>query len=388
MRLEFVQLALQPKSNIRQLCQRFNISPPTGYKWIERFREQGADGLVDLSRRPHSSPNKTAEELEKVILALHDKHPSWGGRKLRNRLVQLGAGTLPVVSTFTEVLRRNGRILPSVEHPGPLKRFARLQANQLWQMDFKGEFRTQEGWCYPLTVVDDCTRYALCIAACSNQRTATVKEHLTRLFQRYGLPDAILTDNGSPWGSSDPLCKYTTLGVWLLQLGVQLLHGRPYHPQTQGKIERFHKTLKAEVLNRKVLLNLAMCQEAFDEWRPIYNYERSHESLGDAVPRDCYQVSSRTFPEKLEEPEYLDTDHIRRVKSKGEITFQNQFYYVGRAFYGKEVAMRPTRRNGIYEVFYGPFKVGRIDTAIPDTPKSKYLSIRDDNPPFCFSEEQ
>lgn len=388
MRLEFVQLAMQPGSNIREQCRRFGISPPTGYKWIDRFKEHGPAGLKDRSRRPHESPSKTDAEEEGLVLQLREEHPDWGGRKLRRRLQDLGHQDVPGASTITDILRRNGKLGKPEEHPGPHKRFSRAAPNELWQMDFKGEFRLHKGWCHPLTVLDDCSRYALCLAACSNQRRPIVQDHLTALFRRYGLPQMMLADNSAPWGSGDPRCQYTGLGVWLLRLGIRLIHGRPYHPQTQGKDERFHKTLKTEVLARRELHCLEACQEAFDQWRSIYNHQRPHEALGLDVPSTHYQSSPRGFPEALPTPEYPSSDIVRTVKSKGEITFQNQFYYVGRAFTGFLVAIRPTKRERIHEVFFGPHKLGRIDQTRPSSSKWHYLSIRDTHPPFCFDDPE
>jgi transposase InsO family protein len=388
MRMEFVQLALQPGSNIRELCRRFDVSAPTGYKWLHRFRSLGQVGLSDMSRRPHTSPVKTDERFEDLILALREQHPVWGGRKLRRRLQDLGHQHIPSASTITEILRRHGQLSDPEEHPGPFQRFSRPEPNDLWQMDFKGEFRMSEGWCHPLTVLDDCSRFSLCVAACSNQRRPVVQDHLTTIFKRYGMPRTILADNAPPWGSGDPRCRYTGLGVWFLQLGIQVIHGRPYHPQTQGKDERFHKTLKAEVIARRDLFDLIMCQEAFDQWRPIYNHQRPHESLNMDVPSAHYRASPRNFPEKLTEPEYLDSDIVRTVKSKGEITFQNQFYYIGNAFAGHRIALRPTREDQIYEVFYGPTKIGRINRTLPTISKWKYMSIQDQHPPFCFYDQE
>jgi transposase InsO family protein len=385
MRLDFVHLALHPDSNVRDLCRRFAISSPTGYKWINRYKEEGSDGLKDRTRRPHTCPSKTDTEQEVLVLSLRVEHPAWGGRKLRRRLQDLGHKDIPATSTITDILRRNGMLNNSEEHPGPFQRFSRPCPNELWQMDFKGEFRLHQGWCHPLTVLDDCSRYALCVAACSNQQRTTVQDHLISLFRRYGLPQTMLTDNGKPWGSSgDPRCLHTGLGVWLMRLGVRLIHGRPYHPQTQGKDERFHKTLKTEVLNRRELQHLEECQDAFDQWRSIYNHQRPHEALNLDVPSAHYYPSPRPYPETLPEPEYLGSDIIRIVKSKGEITFRNQFYAIGHAFVGSRIAIRATHKDSIYEVFFGPYKLGRIDLSAPAESKWKYARIRDDHPPFSF----
>jgi hypothetical protein len=206
------------------------------------------------------------------------------------------------------VLRRNGKLNPAetAKHQ-PLTRFERSAPNELWQMDFKGHFATDQGRCHPLSVLDEHSRSSLGIIACAEQTDATVREHLTTLFCRYGLPDAMLADNGSPWGGSGAQ-GYAAFEVWRLRLGIRLHHGRPYHPQTQGKDKRFHRSPDVEVLQLRRLADLPLCQTAFDTWRQIYNTERPHEALGLAVPPTRYRPSPIAFPEHLAEPEYYATD--------------------------------------------------------------------------------
>ena len=232
---------------MRELCRRFGISPTTGYKWLERFRVGGEAGLSDRPRRPQHSPGRTGSEIEEMVLKVRDTHPAWGGRKLRAWLSARGHELLPSPSTITAILRRHGRIDPSegAKHRA-WQRFEHLEPNQLWQMDFKGHFAMLEGRCHPLTVLDDHSRFSLGLEACGDERTQTVQQRLTRIFRRYGLPERMVMDNGAPWGH-DADHHHTPLTVWLLRLGISVSHGRPYHPQTQGKDERFHRTLKAEV---------------------------------------------------------------------------------------------------------------------------------------------
>jgi len=173
--------------------------------------------------------------------------PRLGGRKIRRRLQDLRHQAVPSASTITAILHRNGRIegAASAGHK-PFERFERVAPNELWQMDYKGHFATAAGRCHPLTVVDDHSRYAVGLRACSDERAGTVRAELTAIFRCYGLPERMLMDNGSPWGSSDGEHRHTGLSLWLLELGVAVSHGRPHHPQTQGKDERFHRTLMAE----------------------------------------------------------------------------------------------------------------------------------------------
>ena len=324
LRREFVELALMDGANMQALCERFGISRPTGYKWLHRFEQQGAAGLLDRSRRPHTSPKRTQENMERSVLTLRDEHPAWGTRKIRHLL-----GTvedIPSPSTLTQILRRNGRLDPkeSAKHR-PFKRFEHPDPNLLWQMDFKGHFGlAREGRCHPLTVLDDYSRFCLLLCACRDERTRTVQDELSACFKERGLPEQILCDNGPPWGNASAACGHTALSVWLMRLGIRVCHGRPWHPQTQGKEERFHRTLLDElirpVMGLCVRWNAAAaspqkpganpsqsgkavqvadhgsCQMLFDSWRSSYNYVRPHQAIDLRTPASRYQPSPRLFP--------------------------------------------------------------------------------------------
>jgi transposase InsO family protein len=304
-RREFVLLFEQEGANRRALCRRFGISPETGYALGRRYREEGVAGLGDRSRRPQRSPGRTGAAMEARVLAVRDAHPCWGGRKIRRRLQDLGHEEVPSASTITEVLRRHGRIDPAASAARELPlRFERAAPNELWQMDFKGHFAIVSGRCHPLTVLDDHSRYSLGLRACGDETEATVETELTAIFRRYGLPLRMLMDNGSPWGSAHAEHRYTRFELWLMELGIAVSHGRPYHPQTQGKDERFHRTLAAEAIGRRRFADLAACQRRFDRWREVYNTERPHEALDLATPMARYIPSPRAFPEKLEPFDY------------------------------------------------------------------------------------
>jgi len=361
-RREFVELAIQPEANVKQLCGRFGISRKTGYKWLKRYREAKELGLRDRSRRPRQSPQRSSVEVEAKVLALRDANSAWGARTIRTRLEVLGHQEVPASSTIHAILRRHQRIDPkeSSKHR-PFQRFEREAPNQLWQMDFKGHFALGNGQrCHPLGMVDDHSRFALCLQACRNQQGETVQQQLTTTFRRYGLPEAMLMDNGSPWGSSDPDHPYTPLTVWLLRLGVGIGHGRPCHPQTQGKQERFHRTLKAEVLTGPVLKDFPQAQARFDQWREVYNHERPHQALGMAVPASRYQVSPRSFPEVLPPIEYGPGDVVRKVQDQGKISFQNRDFRIGKAFRGYPVALRPSLQDGVFIVHFCSHQIAEI----------------------------
>jgi hypothetical protein len=230
-------------------------------------------------------------------------------------------------------------------------------------MDFKGPLKlVNAGRCDILTLLDDHSRFSLAVEACANQRSETVKERLRGVFGRYGLPERILCDNGSPWGSAEAACPYTEFSVWLLRLGVELIHGRPYHPQTQGKEERFHGSLQVEVLNQSTAwCDLEQCQKRFSQFRDCYNSERPHEALEMEVPLSRYRPSLRAMPEKLPELEYLAQDEVRRVKTKGEVKFKGHLLYVGQAFAGLDVAFRASAQEDHWELFFGWKRIGQLN---------------------------
>jgi transposase InsO family protein len=359
-RHEFVMLFEQEGVNRRELCRRFGISPTIGYRLLARYRQEGKAGLVDRSRRPQRSPGRSSAETEALVLAVRDEHPAWGGRKIRRRLQDLGQRT-PGASTITAILHRHGRIsaAASAQHR-TFERFERAAPNELWQMDYKGHFATGTGRCHPLTVVDDHSRYAIGLRACGDEREGTVQAELTAMFRRYGLPERMLTDNGAPWGS-DAVHRHTWLTVWLLELGVAVSHGRPYHPQTQGKDERFHRTLTAEVIGRRAFADLAQCQQRFDAWRVVYNTQRPHEALALATPASRYCPSQRSFPEKIEPFDYGPEAIVRRVDGDGWLSFRNRPIKLGRAFSYRRVALRATDQDGCFDVLFCAHKVGALN---------------------------
>lgn len=376
-RQEFVLLARQPGAVFTRLCARYGISTKTGYKWCKRFVEGGAQALADRSRRPRSSPRRTCGQLEDQVVCLY-RETTWGGRKLRRRLQDLGQEHVPAASTCTEILRRHGCLSQSQsERPGAFQRFERAASNELWQMDFKGHFATQAGArCHPLTVLDDHSRFNVVLEPAGDQTGKTVRRILTSAFATYGLPEAILCDNGEPWGAAEPVCPYTTLGVWLLELGVRVLHGRPYHPQTQGKDERFHKTLDRELISRHTWRDLAHCAERFPPYRHRYNCERPHDSLHGDTPVQHYRPSPRNLPAALTPIEYPAGTQAHIVRSKGMITFDGQTWYVGRAFAGKPIGLRACpQTDGLWQVWYAHQQLGQIDLRTPREPKHTLRAI-------------
>ena len=365
LRQEFLSLANQPGSNFSQLCGRFGISRKTGYKWRRRGEQSGACGLADRSRRPQHSPRRSEPAIEQQVLTIRDQY-GWGARKIKSCLDRTGQGPL-AKSTVHAILRRHERVTNSPDQvSGAYQRFEQERPNQLWQMDFKGHYRLgNHQRCHPLTVLDDHSRYSLCLQACRNEQTGTVQQQLTLTFRRYGLPERMLMDNGSPWGN-DREHPYTPLTVWLLRLGIAVSHSRPYHPQTQGKDERFHRSLKVEVLAQRVFADFVRMQVRFDQWRYCYNHVRPHEALAMAVPASRYQPSQRSFPEQLPPLEYGATDQVRKVQSGGKISFRNREFRIGKAFRGYPVALRPTAQDGLYDVYFATHRISQIDLHQPE----------------------
>jgi transposase InsO family protein len=362
LREEFVQLAMQPGVNRRELCRRFGIAPKTGYKWLGRHAAEGPSGLHDRSRRPRHSPTRTVGEVaERVIQLRRESRNSWGGRKLAQLLAEEGGPRL-APSTITGVLRRAGLLDPAAA-PGqhPWQRFEHIAPNALWQMDFKGYFPLLDhSRCHPLTVLDDHSRFAVLLKACADQRGATVQDGLTSVFRRYGLPAAMLMDNGSPWGDRD--LPFTGLSLWLIRLGIRVSHGRPYHPQTQGKDERFHRTLKFEVLRHFNFTTLEHCQREFDRFRDRYNLRRPHDALKLATPASRYYPSTIPFPETLPPIDYPPGLELRKVQAEGWVSYRGYAFRVCKALRGLPVALRPVEETDSQrEVLFCHQVIARID---------------------------
>ena len=381
LRREFVAVAAAETVPFRHLCQRYGISAKTGYKWVRRAAAPAdptpaaagteadapppRDPLADRSRRPRTSPRRTGPDLVAAVLAIRDANPAWGGRKIHHRLLQLGHAAVPAPSTITDLLHRHDRITPVADAPRRWQRFAQAAPNGLWQLDFMGhtpldQARGGRDRLHPLAVLDDCSRFALGLAACATEQGTVVEAVLTGLFRRYGLPAALLADNGPPWGTAGS-GGISTVEAWLLRLGIDLWHGRAYHPQTQGKVERFHGTVAAEVLTYRPPTDLAAAQVAFDAFRHTYNHERPHEAIGYAVPASRYAPSPRPFPERLPEPVYGPDDTVRRVQRCGTVSVAGRPRFVGHGLAGQTVALRPTLVDGVVTVYFCHRRVVTLD---------------------------
>jgi transposase InsO family protein len=359
-RREFVGLVKQDGANVRELCRRYGISPTTAYKWIERS-EDPEETYEDRSRRPQQSPHETKAAMVAKILEFRDEHPGWNARKIRHVLRLRKEQDVPAASTIGAILKRNGRITEAASKAArKWERFERGEPNELSQIDFKGYFQTGQGRCYPLTMLDDHSRFSQILKACTNERTETVKAHLIDCFRRYGMPRQINADNGNPWGNASG-DRHTTLTVWLMRRGVRVTHSRPGHPQTNGKEERFHRTLKAELLGNRWFSTIAEVQRELDRWRDVYNLERPHEALGMDVPASRYRASTLAYPEEVPPIVYDATDVVRKVMCRGGVRFHGREYYIGKGFVGEPVALRPAEEDGVWNVFYCHQQVASVD---------------------------
>ncbi|MFZ5857275.1 MAG: IS481 family transposase [Chloroflexota bacterium] len=357
-RQEFVELASKEGANIRGLCREFGITPRTGYKWLRRYQEQGSPGLYDRSRRPKSSPRKSSSLVEESVLKVRRAHPTWGGRKIQWKLEQDGVAPVPAASTITAILSRHEMLDPqeSPKH-SPLQRFEMERANQLWQIDFKGRFEISNGFvCHPLTVLDDHSRFLVGLKACSNEHSRTVQRQLKDIFSCYGMPERMLMDNGSTWKGF-----HTGLTFWLVRLGIQVVHGRIHHPQTQGKDERLHRTLKNELLIRQTFYDLSDCQFKFNQWKDCYNYERPHQALGMHPPASRYQPSPRIFTGTFPPVEYEPGDILRKTDCLGKVQYEGRKFRIGKAFKQSLVALRPTEIDGVFNVFFFKQRIAQIN---------------------------
>ena len=367
LKAEFVQMADQSNTNMSELCRRFGISRPTGYKWLRRYRNEGLDGLHERSRRPNKSPNKTPGHIEQIVVEARRQDPGWGGRKLHHHLVNraedgalsIRGDQVPAASTITRILDRHGMLADPghASRRGSWTRFERDAPNELWQLDFKGEFRLDnQAYCYPLTLVDDYSRFSLAVGACADQKRRTVQSELRTVFDRYGLPKAILCDNGPPWGAGlgwrDWGPFYTGLAVWLIRLGITVIYGRPNHPQGKGKNERFNGTLQAELLEHEQFADHNQAQNRMSGWRDRYNTVRPHEALDMVPPATRYRPSQTPFPDELPSVDYAPEVTTRKVTSAGKIRFRKQSFTVGKAFGGYRLALRASSQSHRYDVYF------------------------------------
>ncbi len=327
-RVEFVLRAGGGDETVSALCREYEISRPTGYLWLNRYREVGSvRGLAEHSRRPVHSPQRTGEEIEAVVLALRDK-TGWGGPKIAKVLERQGLQVAP--ATAQRILKRAGRVIkPKVEKTSI--RFARGECNELAQMDFKGEYTLPLGKCYPLSLLDDCSRYLHGLWPLESTGGEGVKQTLEGYFLEHGVPLSMLMDHGTPWFGTTNQHGLTWVSVWLLKQGVVLRYSGVGHPQTQGKVERFHQTLKARTRHRGLPVTMGEWRRWAWEFRKEYNHERPHESLAMKTPGEVYKpVNLRPYQRQPREWEYTGGT-VKRLNTQGMLYYQQKTYFVSEA---------------------------------------------------------
>jgi len=361
-RLRFVQDVHRPGWSMAELCRRYEVSRKTGYKWLAAYQRAGPAGLADGSHRPRACPHATPPAIVALILELQRRY-TWGARKVR-RLLQdrVPAGQVPTKTTVHRILERHGRVRPQRRsrrrfHAGP-PGTPMDQPNAVWTADFKGHFRTGDGiYCYPLTVQDGASRFLLGCRGLLAPTTEGSWPVFVRLFQRYGLPERIRTDNGQPFASS-ALGRLSTLSVWWVRLGIRPELIEPAHPEQNGRHERMHKTLKADTA-RPPRGDLAAQQRCFDTFRQRYNTERPHEALHDATPASGYAPSPRPYRPTLAPLVYPGHFERRRVSRNGGIRWFTRWVNVSHLFAELDIGFEAID-DALWNVYFGPIWLGRF----------------------------
>jgi transposase InsO family protein len=336
-RIQFVTAAMQPGANISALCRAFGISRTAGYKWLGRREAAGSvTALADRSRRPHHSPRRTRDVVTARVVALRELY-GWGGEKLVPLLA--AEGITLAARTVDRIIAREGLTRDDVAPTAAPRRFARGAPNELWQMDAKGHYPISPGRrCHPLSVVDDHSRYAVGLFALPTLHGAGVRAALVECFEQYGVPTAMLMDHGSPWWTTKNAAGLSALSVFLLKQDIRLLHGRVRHPQTQGKVERFHRTLGERLRWWGVPTDLAGFRTAFADFRDEYNQVRPHEALGQEPPALHFQPSRRAYRPQPPPWQYPSGSVVYRVDHNAMINVTGARVFIAEALIGKQVA--------------------------------------------------
>ena len=382
-RTELVLRILEGNEPVSKLCEEYGVSRKTAYKWRNRYN--AGQSLESQSRRPKNFPNATSQKVIDEIVDLRTKHRTLGGKKIEIMLKRKGLEGVPSGTTITSILRRHNLLdKQAVAEARPLKRYTKTYPNEMWQVDFKGHFPLGTGErCHPLTAIDDFSRFNLCCEPVLGESFEIIRPTFERMFREYGLPFSILCDNGNPWGGVGRHTAITAFETWLMELGILTLHGRPAHPQTQGKDERFNKTFKREVLNQNDFADLRTAKKICDEYRQFYNYERPHFAIGSKTPAEIFKCSERKYPNKIKEWEYPEGTMVRAVEHHGYIVIHHKHLYVSEGLRHKHIAMVPaTKRNCVNFVFRN-FLVARYNFSTKDFDFRKPYLLKGDPRPWA-----
>ena len=355
LRKEFI-IAAQNTKNFSSLCREFGITRKTGYKWLERGKN--SNNLSDRSHARKNISNKTDKETEKLILSVRSDNPGWGAKTIRKVLINQGYDNLLSVKTFHNILKRNGCIAEeeSLKHM-PFIRYEKEHCNDMWQTDFKGDFPLLDGTrCFPLDILDDHSRFSIKIAVKPN--TLGVTESFKEAFYEYGMPNSVLSDNGCTFKGLHG--GYTHFEKWLMNHDILPIHGRIKHPQTQGKIERFHRTMKSELLKHHQFENLSEADMMLQEWRLKYNNIRPHEALGMKCPADIYIPSNRPYIDNVDKYEYSGQYHVIKVNSWGYVRFDRWQVYLSETMIGELIEFRPNPLGDSFVACYRNFIIAEF----------------------------
>ena len=365
-RKRFIEEWLKPDGVFRELCRSFGIAPKTGYKWVERFKQRGMEAMEEQSRAPHHSPQAMEKEVAAAILALRRRQPRWGARKIRAKLERQNAKQeWPASSSIHELMKREG-LVPDRRRrhrtPPYTQPLQHAEApNQVWCADFKGWFHCGDGErCDPLTISDAHSRYLLRCRAVEKADGVHVRAVFEAVFREYGLPNAIRTDNGTPFASRVP-AGLSRLSMWWLQLGIGHERIEPGCPEQNGRHERMHRTLKAETASPP-RANLRQQQSAFQRFEEEYNQQRPHQALEYRTPADVYVHSSRCYPSRLPELAYPPGVHLRRISQQGSLKWKMERTFLSEVLGRQTVGLLEVDED-LFEVYYGPLLIGWFDGA-------------------------
>ncbi len=355
-RVRFVVAASMESRPLSRLCAEYGISGPTGYEWLKRYREHGVAGIAEQSRRPHRSPTQTAAELEQRAVEMRRRYPDWGARKLRVLLAREGVHLL--ATTIHRILARRGLIEEADRHRAAVKRFERSRPNELWQMDFKGP----KNWPQPLgplSVIDDHSRYLVALAAIGRPDGGLVRSQLQQAFEQCGVPEAMLMDHGTPWWNWQSFSGRTHLSLWLMRQGIQLCWSGIQHPQTQGKVERFHGSLQRALDKRGMR---GEPQPWLDAYRQEHNHVRPHEALRLRTPSEVWKPSPRPYLPTPPAWQYPQGAWTLKVDCQGTIDIQGRRWRIGKTLAGERVHIQPVEQR--YMVFYCKTLVRELDPSM------------------------
>ncbi len=358
LREEFIA-AKKSSTNFSLLCREFGITRSTGYKWSKRYED--GESLSDRSRAPHVIPHKTSDEVEELIVKTRLANPGYGAKKILAVLSNQGYADLPCAKTVNNILNRYGLISPeeSMKHKA-FVRFEKEKCNELWQTDFKGEFKTKDGnYCYPLDIIDDYSRYLIKVSAFTSTQNVVIST-FREAFTEFGMPLAVLSDNGCQFAGFKH--GFTRFEKWLMDHDVLPVHGRIMHPQTQGKIERFHRSMKTELLNHVCFENVSDAQRQIREWGKRYNEVRPHEALGMRCPSDVYVPSDRIYRDTVESFDYDPTYHLIKVNSWGYVRFAHFQIYLSETFIDQYIQFRVSPDGNSFLACYRNFIIAEFSS--------------------------